>query len=183
MLVKFLVKFKHYPHKVTVPLDYIRLTKDQFMQNEKRKAQLLNGGDAGADQAIGEFQFPEHLRQKRSDTDKVKLQKKKKVKALKYNYKQKLIEQESKSRQSTWTDFTNKAVKQKAGHFAFNKDKESMFKSPDTITGKVGVIGSGNTMTDYEANKIKYQQVFKNGKQDLKELESMSSLAKRKKYN
>jgi survival-of-motor-neuron-related-splicing factor 30 len=90
---------------------------------------------------------------KRSDTDKVKLQKKKKVKALKYQHKVKLQEIESKVRQNTWLDFANKATSQKAGHFATKN--ESIFKSPDTIMGKVGVVGSGKQMTSYESNKIK----------------------------
>jgi len=93
---------------------------------------------------------------KRSDTEKVKQQKKKKLKALKYQYKVKAQEIESKSRQSTWLDFSNKANNQKQGYFAYKKN-ESIFKSPDTIMGKVGVIGSGKNMTQYEANKIKYQ--------------------------
>ena len=28
--------------------------------------------------------------------------------------------------------------------------KESMFKSPDTVDGKVGVVGSGGGMTEFE---------------------------------
>ena len=54
-----------------------------------------------------------------------------------------------------WLDFANKAVTQKQGHFALGKN-ESIFKSPDTVMGRVGVIGSGKEMTTYEANKIKY---------------------------
>ena len=57
-----------------------------------------------------DFAIPDHLRMKRSDTDKVKLQKKKKVKALKYQHKVKLQEIESKVRQNTWLDFANKAA-------------------------------------------------------------------------
>ena len=34
-----------------------------------------------------DFMIPDHLRLKRSDTDKAKLQKRKKVKALKFQYK------------------------------------------------------------------------------------------------
>jgi survival of motor neuron-related-splicing factor 30 len=119
----------------------------------KKKEQLAGLGDEDA-AALEDFQIPDHLRLKRSDTEKAKLQKRKKVKGLKLQYKVKQQEIESKARQSTWTDFTNKANSQKQGHFAF-KTGESIFKSPDTITGKVGVIGSGKQMTQYDANKIK----------------------------
>jgi hypothetical protein len=70
---------------MTVPLDYIRLTRDQQAQNQKKKAQL-DGVDPDFNN-FEDFSIPDHLRMKRSDTDKVKLQKKKKVKALKYQYK------------------------------------------------------------------------------------------------
>ena len=39
---------------------------------------------------VGDLLIPEHLRLKRGDTEKVKMQKKKKVKALKYTHKVKL---------------------------------------------------------------------------------------------
>jgi hypothetical protein len=80
----------------------------------------------------------------------VKLQKKKKVKALKYQYKVRQQEIESKSRQSTWLDFTNK--QKAAGHFA---NTESIFKSPDNVMGRVGVVGSGKEMTSYETINLK----------------------------
>lgn len=158
MLMKYQIKFKHpqLQTKVTVPLDYLRLTKEHLVLNQKKKQQLSNAGMDGNDQVIGEFQIPENLRTKRSDTEKERLQKRKKVKALKYNYKQKILDQESKNRQNVWQDFTNKAVKQKAGHFAMKQNMESIFKSPDTIMGKVGVVGSGQQMTSYDINKIKY---------------------------
>ncbi|TNV86087.1 hypothetical protein FGO68_gene13899 [Halteria grandinella] len=92
---------------------------------------------------------------KRSDTEKVTLQKRKKVKALKYQIKVKQQEVESKSRQNTWLEFSNKANSKKEGHFAFKANQESIFKSPDTVMGKVGVVGSGKQMTQYEINKQK----------------------------
>lgn len=85
ILSKYLVRYKHNQQKMTVPLDYIRLTRDQQAQNQKKKAQL-DGVDPDFNN-FEDFSIPDHLRMKRSDTDKVKLQKKKKVKALKYQYK------------------------------------------------------------------------------------------------
>jgi hypothetical protein len=37
LLSKYQVRFKHLPNKVTVPLDYIRLTRDQQAQNLKKR--------------------------------------------------------------------------------------------------------------------------------------------------
>ena len=88
---------------------------------------------------------------------------------------------DSKSRQGTWLDFTNKAQKQKQGYFASQKG-DSIFKSPDTVMGKVGVVGSGKEMTSYEANKVKYHQTFRNeGEQDFKQIEKAS--LKRPRYS
>lgn len=164
---------------MTVPLDYIRLTRDQQAQNLKKKAQL-DGVDPDFNN-FEDFSIPDHLRMKRSDTEKVKLQKKKKVKALKYQHKVKIQEIESKVRQNTWLDFTNKAASQKAGHFATKT--ESIFKSPDTIMGKVGVVGSGKQMTAYDANKIKLNQINKPDARSFSEIERMSSSNKRTKYD
>ena len=36
---------------------------------------------------LGEFEFPEHLKSKPGDSDKIREQKRKKIKALKYNHK------------------------------------------------------------------------------------------------
>ncbi len=81
-----------------MPLDYLRITKDQQLLNLK-KLELIESGLIAADDApVGEFQIPEHLRLKRSDTEKIKQQKKKKVKALKYSHKVKVQEVESKAR-------------------------------------------------------------------------------------
>lgn len=56
--------------------------------NAQRKQQIENADSD--DQPLGDFQFPEHLRGKRGDSEKVRLQKRKKVKALKYTHKVKL---------------------------------------------------------------------------------------------
>jgi survival-of-motor-neuron-related-splicing factor 30 len=128
-----------------------------------------------------DFSIPDHLRMKRSDTDKVKLQKKKKLKALKYQYKVKQQEIESKVRQNTWLDFTSKGSNQKAGHFATKTNQESIFKSPDTIMGKVGVVGSGKQMTTYEQSKIK-MQAKTGGQQSFADFERMNTSSKRPKY-
>jgi len=51
-------------------------------------------------------------------------------------------------RKASWQDFQNKGkVNKKA------KKNESIFQSPDTIEGKVGVIGSGKKMTEFTLQK------------------------------
>ena len=80
-------------------------------------------------------------------------QKKKKIKALKYAHKTQLQEHDAKFKQNEWMNFQRKGSKQSVGHFAFNKSSQSIFKSPDSYTGKVGVVGSGKAMTEYMSVK------------------------------
>jgi hypothetical protein len=122
---------------------------ESFIKFEKRKV----GNSIVAKQLVSEFEFPEHLRSTKNDSEKVREQKKKKVKALKYQHKTQLQEHDAKFKQNEWLSFQKRGSKQSAGHFAFNKTAQSIFKSPDSYTGKVGVVGSGKAMTEYTSVK------------------------------
>lgn len=65
-------------------------------------------------------------------------------------------------KQNEWTNFCQKGNRKSTGHFAFNKGQQSIFKSPETVDGKVGVVGSGRAMTTYQTNKTKHSATFKN---------------------
>ena len=99
---------------------------------------------------------------KANDTDKAREQKRKKLKALKYQHKIQMQEQGSKIKQNVWQNFQKKGSKQNKGHFAFQKNQQSIFKTPDSVDGKVGVMGSGQAMTSYKSQKTKYSEAFKN---------------------
>jgi len=130
----YVVKFKKYENKETVPLEYMKF--DAKLAGKKRQAQIEDEDN---------LKIPEYLKGKKSDTDAQKLAKKKKVKALKNNFKIKQIEKETRAKQDTWHSFTNKATQSKRGYFS--KKVDSIFKSPDSVTGRVGVTGSGKGMT------------------------------------
>lgn len=86
--VQYQVRFKQYNNKITVPLDFVKLSKEQKEQNEKRKVQIeKEKKEKQEEEEESGFCIPEHLRMKRNDTDKVKLQKRQKVKAMKYEHK------------------------------------------------------------------------------------------------
>ena len=122
------VKFKKYANRETVPIQYLRMTPEYAKINKNRKCEEM-----------GTFKTPEYLKVLPSDSDAQKKSKKKKIKALKANFKQKMYEKESKDRQECWLTFNTRA----------GKKVDSIFKSPDTIEGKVGVTGSGKGMTGY----------------------------------
>jgi len=93
--------------------------------------------------------MPEHLRILPNDSEIQRLSKKKKIKKLKQAFKSQLIEKDSKEKQGKWNNFNDNAEKNKKGHYQIKKNTESIFKSPDTIEGKVGVMGSGKGMTNF----------------------------------
>lgn len=130
----YVVKFKKYENKETVPLEYMKF--DAKMAGKKRLAQQEDEDT---------LKIPDYLKGKKSDTDAQKLAKKKKVKALKNNFKIKQVEKETRAKQETWHSFKDKATQNKRGYFS--KKIDSIFKSPDSVTGRVGVTGSGKGMT------------------------------------
>jgi len=60
-----------------------------------------------------------------------------------------LIEKDLSGKMLKWSDFNVSAKDSKKGHFMTKKNQASIFKSPDTIDGKVGVMGSGKGMTNF----------------------------------
>lgn len=50
-------------------------------------------------------------------------------------------------KQKKWEEFKSEGQKKKSGYF--KETKESIFKSPETIEGKVGVVNSGLGMTNF----------------------------------
>lgn len=61
----------------------------------------------------------------------------------------------NKEKQESWLSFQDKSSRSTKAHFTGTKlTKESIFKTPDTVEGKVGVVRSGMGMTnDYQRRK------------------------------
>jgi len=67
---------------------------------------------------------------------------------LKNEHRRIQAEELRNKRKASWQDFQQKGkVSKKA------KKTDSIFQSPDTIEGKVGVIGSGKKMTQFTVQK------------------------------
>mgnify|MGYP001026639991 FL=1 len=110
--------------------------------------------------------IPEHLMIKPTDTPEEREAKKKKLHQIKKRNRMATINKETKEKQTTWKAFVQDKVlldawqdavgvdmwltvvmmlqgaKRKKG-FMTTLNRESMFKTPDSVHGKVGVIGSG----------------------------------------
>ena len=75
------------------------------------------------------------------------------MKKLKQNYNAKKSAAIDSSARSSWQNFANKTKKKKKKGFMSNMKKASIFKTPDTLDGKVGVIGSGKGVTEFQDRK------------------------------
>lgn len=146
------VTFTEYGTRSEVRFDQVRLAGAKGP--EKKRSVKEVSTPAG-------YKIPESLVIQKVDTEEIKETKKRKIQAIKKNQRQEKVEQDSLRKQASWQKFfCNKAsVRSKCG-FLSGKPKESIFKVPETLEGKVGVTGSGKGMTEFaEARKFTYQYV------------------------
>jgi len=135
--------------KIEVKFDQVRLGKAEKKRTVK---EILT--PAG-------YRIPESLVIQKTDTDDQKETKQRKIQAIKKQQRVEKVEDDSLKKQTSWQKFFhNKAsIKSKCG-FMSGKPKESIFKVPETLEGKVGVCGSGKEMTKFsEPRKFTYQYV------------------------
>jgi len=92
----------------------------------------------GTKRPRGIREIPESLKIQLTDSEEVKQQKRKKVKAIKSANRQFEKDEEQNARQNNWKKFQTRP-KKKTGFFVGRK-AESMFKSPNTVDGRVGVV-------------------------------------------
>jgi len=93
------------------------------------------------------FVIPKHLKILPTDSEETRNGKRKRLKAMKSAIRQKKLEGDRNDRKTAWQEFTTKSSKKIKAGFMSGRAKESIFKSPDTVDGKVGVTGSGNSLT------------------------------------
>lgn len=94
-------------------------------------------------------EMPKWLEIKDTDDDKTRAKKKKLAKSYKSKMRFQQMDLKQKERQQSWLHFVQgKGSKKKTG-FLTGRKKESMFKVPDAVGAKVGVIGSGQGKTDF----------------------------------
>jgi len=146
------VTFTEYGTKAEIKFDQIRLGGGKS-QDKKRTIKEVTT-PAG-------YKVPESLTIMKADTEEVKETKRRKIQAIKKQQRVDKIDEDAMKSQVGWQKFfCNKAsTKSKCG-FMSGKPKESIFKVPETLEGKVGVTGSGKGMTEFaEPKKFTYQYV------------------------
>jgi len=146
---KYHVTYTEYGNAEEVPITDIRP-----LTETSKKTSLLPLKRPAVPDSIQ--QIPKSLQILPTDSDEVKLAKKKKIKAIKSANRLKTMEEEGKSKKSAWQSFQNKPKKNVPMALS-SKKRESIFKSPDG--GKIGVTGSGKPMTHSASSK----DIFKQG--------------------
>eukprot|EP01126_Amoeba_proteus_P063450 TRINITY_DN8748_c0_g2_i10.p1 TRINITY_DN8748_c0_g2~~TRINITY_DN8748_c0_g2_i10.p1 ORF type:complete len:269 (+),score=52.73 TRINITY_DN8748_c0_g2_i10:95-901(+) len=96
------------------------------------------------DKRTGELILPSSLKILPTDAEAVRKVKKKGVKALKNEHRKVKAEEDRNKRKCEWQDFQNKKR---------TRHNQSIFKSPDSVDGKVGVTRSGMGMTSFTLQK------------------------------
>ena len=158
------IKFVKYGNEGEVPLEFLR-----EKSSSRSGAAYAVGGEAGrgvggqkrrgkeAATEAKEFAIPDALRLLPTDSEEEKARKRRKVKHLKGLWKQRTQgggggEEEVEETRS-WQAYLAKSKRPKLGMGALKK--ESIFKSPEAVDGKVGVMGSGAGMTDFAKRAFK----------------------------
>ncbi|KAK5995225.1 hypothetical protein PT974_03623 [Cladobotryum mycophilum] len=130
----YIVKFKTYDTTETLR------SRDIKPISNKRKADgppaaapspAVTQQGPGVVSSAGATMYPEAKKEPEKETDAAKPPKAKKIKANK----------ELEAGKSKWQDFNNKSK------FGKNNKKDSMFRTPDGVHGRVGFTGSGKAMS------------------------------------
>merc|ERR1712086_1181290 len=134
-----------------------RVVFDKYGINAELKATHIKArrDKSGVKRPRGIREIPDQLKALLSDSEEQKSQKKKKIKAIKTAKRQFVKDEEQNTRQNSWRSFQAKP-KKRMGFFV-GRNKDSMFKSPDTVDGKVGVVmfNEDTRVTDYaDATRI-----------------------------
>lgn len=106
------------------------------------------------------IKIPENLQILPTDSEAEKERKRKRIRAIKSLNRHKNIDNERNLKQHDWKVFQHKAIKKKVkgASGVLSKRGTSMFASPDTVNGRVGVVGSGHGMTEYEDARKKIKR-------------------------
>jgi len=154
------IKFVKYGNEGEVPLEFLR------EKSSSSSGAYAGGGEAGNEgvpkrgreaKEVKEFVIPDALRLLPTDSEEEKARKRRKVKHLKGLWKQRTRgggggEDEVEETRS-WQAYLAKSKRPKLGMGALKKG--SIFKSPEAVDGKVGVMGSGAGMTDFAKRAFK----------------------------
>lgn len=142
----FVVVFVGYGNKDEVKIDALRLSATQPPPPPSLKPEI----------DIKPIPIPDSLKIRKDDPLEVKMSKKKKLHAIKSKNRFKEIDAITSNKQNNWQQFVQ--TNHKRGPLPTLVNKKSMFSTPETFTGKVGVIGSGQGITHNRERKVEHKK-------------------------
>ncbi|CAF1919894.1 BnaC02g34700D [Brassica napus] len=151
----FYVSYNEWGNKEEVDPDNVRAIENNALLEAERLAEATKNAlkrkiEQAASSDYQSKTLPAKLKIDPNDPEDVKIAKRKKIHAFKSKARQEQLEVAQNKKQNAWQQFqTTKAKTKKVGFFTGRK-KESIFKSPEDPFGKVGVIGSGKGLTDFQ---------------------------------
>ncbi|KAG7381434.1 hypothetical protein PHYBOEH_010935 [Phytophthora boehmeriae] len=166
--VGFQVLFDGYGNSEEVPYEYLKPASSQPQSVvDAAQIQSTNTVDGNATHTAAAkvtnavapavvskpIPIPENLQILPTDSEAEKERKRKRTRAIKSLNRHKSIDNERNIKQHDWKSFQHKAKKKglkKGVSGVLSKRGSSMFASPDTVEGRVGVVGSGQGMTDFQ---------------------------------
>ncbi len=130
---KYLITFVEYGTQAHLAPDEIApATDDTAINTKKRKDKEEDSG----------IVIPKSLKILPTDSEEERQAKKKRIHIIKSQSRLKKREEERSTKKNAWQEFTAKA-----GSKSNPAKRESIFRSPDSVEGKVGVTGSGKPLT------------------------------------
>ncbi|GAB9468844.1 hypothetical protein Gpo141_00006147 [Globisporangium polare] len=169
----FQVLFDGYGNSEEVPYEYMRALAPTAGATTTTAAAAASGVGLGTqkDSATGSkapakpfvaviekpIKVPENLQILPTDSEAEKERKRKRLRAIKSLNRHKTIDNERNLKQNDWKSFQHKAQKKqvKGVSGVLSKRGTSIFASPETVGGKVGVVGSGQGMTTFQDGRKK----------------------------
>lgn len=137
-----MVTFTEYGNQEEVPFAWVKHAEEKATKKQKRKAKR-----------DGLIQIPTSLHILPTDSEADKKRKHKRVKVIKNKNKRKILEVANKKKQNSWLKFHKKTKGKRIKGSMNSLRKKSIFASPDSLEGRVGVTGSGQGMTDFNVRK------------------------------
>ncbi|XP_033139868.1 survival of motor neuron-related-splicing factor 30 isoform X2 [Brassica rapa] len=147
----YYVSYNEWGNKEEVDPDNVRAIENNALLEAERLAEATKNAlkrkiEQAASSDYQSKTLPAKLKIDPNDPEDVR----KKIHAFKSKARQEQLEVAQNKKQNAWQQFqTTKAKTKKVGFYTGRK-KESIFKSPEDPFGKVGVIGSGKGLTDFQ---------------------------------
>jgi survival-of-motor-neuron-related-splicing factor 30 len=136
---KYQVTYVDYGNSSLVSLDQLA-PQDTAKQNKRAHEAVEEENE----DSLKEFEIPKSLKILPTDSESVRNMKRKKIKAIKSQFRQKKQEAERSNKKSAWQMFTSSGSSTK-GPSSLSKSKGSIFRSPDSVEGRVGVTGMSSS--------------------------------------